>query len=103
MSEEEFAAKHKDAYGQFSIIDSDNVSQDHFDRWKDLDYHDVQLESGDCFYLPARWTHTAKAPQRDRSISFNLWVRRVHRRLRETEKEGQPYTDKYCGVYVVTK
>ena len=89
LGEEEFAARYGDTYGSLSEVNSDAVGPRHFKLWSEFEYHDVVLNAGDCFYLPARWTHVVKAPPAQRSVSFNIWAQR--------HQVEQPYAEDFCA------
>jgi len=65
--------KFKDAYGAYGgRIDVDDVDLKRFPGWGKIKSWTLELEQGDCAYIPPRWFHHVEAtPQR--AISVHVW------------------------------
>jgi len=80
----------KGGYGAFGgKIDVDNVDLDKYGGWAQLGWWDVQLEAGDCVYIPTSWYHHVYST--GRSLSVNMWWWR-------TDRDADNSTDFQCDA-----
>mmetsp|Transcript_4062 Transcript_4062/g.13665 ORF Transcript_4062/g.13665 Transcript_4062/m.13665 type:complete len:249 (-) Transcript_4062:94-840(-) len=65
--------KFKDTYGTYvGLIDTEDVDTNEFPGWDTLKWWKLNMEAGDCAYIPARWFHFVEAP-RGRSLTVHVW------------------------------
>merc|ERR1719229_919055 len=59
-------------YGAFFKLDVDKMDLIKHPGWRDVDWSYVDLEPGDCVYIPYQWYHQVTAPP-TRSINVHIW------------------------------
>jgi len=65
--------KWKDTYGSYAgNIDVDNVDVVKYPKWKELKSWKIDMQAGDCAFVPGKWFHYVTAPKQ-RSISVHYW------------------------------
>eukprot|EP00927_Polykrikos_kofoidii_P020017 TRINITY_DN19421_c0_g1_i1.p1 TRINITY_DN19421_c0_g1~~TRINITY_DN19421_c0_g1_i1.p1 ORF type:complete len:372 (-),score=69.80 TRINITY_DN19421_c0_g1_i1:378-1451(-) len=59
-------------YGAFMRVDVDRMDLVKYPGWSDVDFSYVDMNPGDCVYIPYQWYHqvTAKA---ERAINVHMW------------------------------
>ncbi|XP_033112888.1 lysine-specific demethylase 8-like [Anneissia japonica] len=57
--------------GNYCGVDVDDVDFDKYPGLLSVEYHHVDLQPGDCLYIPYRWFHQVRS--QDRNIAVNIW------------------------------
>jgi lysine-specific demethylase 8 len=84
--------------GGYSSVDPDSVDLIKYPGLKDVEFYFVQMEPGDCLYIPYKWYHHVRSY--DRNIAVNVWwapllqfnASDCHQSIND---EGLPTIDKY--------
>ncbi|XP_066914697.1 jmjC domain-containing protein E-like [Clytia hemisphaerica] len=79
--------------GGYSTVDVDRVDYVKYPYLRKIDkYIKVQLEPGDCLYVPYRWykQFNSYANNQGQSIAFNIWFKHTHR---QNPPQCQPTSD----------
>jgi lysine-specific demethylase 8 len=79
-------------------VDPDSVDLIKYPGLKDVEFYFVQMEPGDCLYIPYKWYHHVRSY--DRNIAVNVWwapllqfnASDCHQSIND---EGLPTIDKY--------
>lgn len=63
----------ENAYGAFfGMIDTDNVDLERFPKWMDVPWFEVELNEGDCIYMPYGWFHYVESDP-EITVSWHQW------------------------------
>lgn len=59
------------AWGGFSGVDIDHVNFTKYPIFHDVEFHQTEMQSGDCLFIPYKWFHQVTSS--GRNIAVNIW------------------------------
>ena len=60
------------AYGAYSGLNVEAMDLQKYPAWRGVEWYDVQIEQGDCLYIPSAWYHHVQSDD-ERNLAINLW------------------------------
>lgn len=64
------------AWGGFSGVDIDHVNYTKYPIFRDVEFYEAKMESGDCLFIPFKWYHQVTST--GRNIAVNIWWKHLH-------------------------
>ena len=56
----------------YSGMDVDAMDLEKYPAWRNVEWYDVQMETGDCLFIPTAWYHTVFS-EGGRNLAVNTW------------------------------